>query len=142
MTFGSLPSMTATTELVVPRSIPMILPIGVPFVPDGSFFCEQIRAVNCQPPYGAKSKHLGRGVKRNPGWRAGLARAYTERMFHPVVDTWFVRRFGEPTPAQTQAWPLIADGRDVLVTAPTGSGKTLAAFLSCLDRLIAEAIEK
>jgi len=63
-------------------------------------------------------------------------------MFHPVVDTWFARRFGAPTPAQAQAWPLIAEGRDVLVTAPTGSGKTLAAFLSCLDRLIAEAIEK
>ena len=63
-------------------------------------------------------------------------------MFHPVVETWFARRFGEPTPAQTKAWPLIAAGRDVLVTAPTGSGKTLAAFLSCLDRLIAEAIEK
>jgi ATP-dependent Lhr-like helicase len=63
-------------------------------------------------------------------------------MFHPVVETWFARRFGEPTPAQTQAWPLIAEGRDVLVTAPTGSGKTLAAFLSCLDRLIAEAIDK
>jgi ATP-dependent Lhr-like helicase len=63
-------------------------------------------------------------------------------MFHPVVETWFARRFGEPTPAQTQAWPLIAEGRDVLVTAPTGSGKTLAAFLSCLDRLITEAIEK
>ncbi len=29
MTFGSLPSMTATHELVVPRSIPMILPIGI-----------------------------------------------------------------------------------------------------------------
>ena len=28
-TTGSLPSMTATTELVVPRSMPMILPIGV-----------------------------------------------------------------------------------------------------------------
>jgi ATP-dependent Lhr-like helicase len=61
-------------------------------------------------------------------------------MFHPVVETWFTRRFGAPTPAQAKAWPLIAQGRDVLVTAPTGSGKTLAAFLSCLDGLIAESI--
>ncbi len=28
MTFGSLPSITATTELVVPKSIPMIFPMG------------------------------------------------------------------------------------------------------------------
>ena len=51
-------------------------------------------------------------------------------MFHPVVATWLERRFGAPTPAQAQAWPLIAAGKDVLVTAPTGSGKTLAAFRS------------
>ncbi len=62
-------------------------------------------------------------------------------MFHPVVAEWVRRRFGGPTPAQAQAWPLIAEGRDVLVTAPTGSGKTLAAFLWALDRLVREAIE-
>jgi ATP-dependent Lhr-like helicase len=62
-------------------------------------------------------------------------------MFHPVVDTWFRTRFREPTPVQAQAWPLIAAGRDVLMTAPTGSGKTLAAFLACLDRLFREGVE-
>jgi len=62
-------------------------------------------------------------------------------MFHPVVAEWVRRRFGGPTPAQAQAWPLIAGGQDVLVTAPTGSGKTLAAFLWALDRLVREAIE-
>ncbi|MDB4979902.1 MAG: putative ATP-dependent helicase, partial [Myxococcales bacterium] len=61
-------------------------------------------------------------------------------MFHPLVATWLARRFGAPTPAQAKAWPLIAEGRDVLVTAPTGSGKTLAAFLGTLDRLVSEAI--
>src|SRR6201986_690334 len=61
-------------------------------------------------------------------------------MFHPVVQTWLERKFGAPTPAQTRAWPLIASGQDVLVTAPTGSGKTLAAFLWALDQLVAEAI--
>jgi ATP-dependent Lhr-like helicase len=61
-------------------------------------------------------------------------------MFHPVVATWLERRFGAPTPAQERAWPLIAAGQDVLVTAPTGSGKTLAAFLWALDRLVGEAI--
>ncbi|HEY4395753.1 MAG TPA: DEAD/DEAH box helicase [Polyangia bacterium] len=60
--------------------------------------------------------------------------------FHPVVQGWLGRKFGAPTPAQAQAWPLIASGKDVLVTAPTGSGKTLAAFLWALDRLVSEAI--
>jgi ATP-dependent Lhr-like helicase len=62
-------------------------------------------------------------------------------MFHPVVETWFRRRFAAPTAAQTGAWPIIAAGRDVLITAPTGSGKTLAAFLACLDRLVRRSIE-
>ncbi len=60
---------------------------------------------------------------------------YTGAMFHPVVESWFRARYTEPTPVQAGAWPLIADGQDVLLTAPTGSGKTLAAFLACLDRL-------
>jgi ATP-dependent Lhr-like helicase len=60
-------------------------------------------------------------------------------MFHPLVDAWFSRRFGAPSPVQERAFPVIAGGSDTLVTAPTGSGKTLAAFLSCLDRLVAEA---
>jgi ATP-dependent helicase Lhr and Lhr-like helicase len=62
-------------------------------------------------------------------------------MFHPVVDQWFRARYAAPTPVQTQAWPLIAGGHDVLLTAPTGSGKTLAAFLACLDRLFREALD-
>jgi ATP-dependent Lhr-like helicase len=61
-------------------------------------------------------------------------------MFHPVVDRWFRARYTAPTPVQAGAWPLIAAGRDVLLTAPTGSGKTLAAFLACLDRLFREAV--
>jgi ATP-dependent helicase Lhr and Lhr-like helicase len=62
-------------------------------------------------------------------------------MFHPVVEGWFRARFSEPTPVQAGAWPLIAAGQDVLLTAPTGSGKTLAAFLACIDRLFRKAIE-
>jgi ATP-dependent Lhr-like helicase len=61
-------------------------------------------------------------------------------MFHPLVATWLARRFGAPTPAQARAWPLIREGKDVLVAAPTGSGKTLSAFLSALDTLVAQAI--
>ena len=58
--------------------------------------------------------------------------------FTPQVRDWFKRAFAEPTEAQRQAWPAIAAGQNVLVSAPTGSGKTLAAFLWALDRLVAE----
>jgi ATP-dependent Lhr-like helicase len=51
------------------------------------------------------------------------------------VRDWFLATFGQPTPAQAQAWPVIARGEHTLVLAPTGSGKTLAAFLWAIDRM-------
>jgi ATP-dependent Lhr-like helicase len=63
------------------------------------------------------------------------------RWAHPLVQEWFVRRFGTPTEPQELGWPVIRDGRPVLISAPTGSGKTLAAFLICIDGLIRKAIE-
>jgi ATP-dependent Lhr-like helicase len=58
--------------------------------------------------------------------------------FSPRVREWFEAAFAQATPAQAQAWPAIASGEHVLVSAPTGSGKTLAAFLWGLDRLATE----
>src|SRR3954447_7500436 len=60
--------------------------------------------------------------------------------FTPQVRDWFLRAFSAPTEAQAQAWPAIARGENVLLSAPTGSGKTLAAFLWALDRLVAEPV--
>ena len=62
-------------------------------------------------------------------------------LFHPLVAAWFRERVGSPTDAQAAAWPAIARGEHVLVTAPTGSGKTLAAFLWALDRLMTGKLE-
>jgi ATP-dependent helicase Lhr and Lhr-like helicase len=59
---------------------------------------------------------------------------------HPVIQEWFVRRFGTPTEPQEQGWPRILERRPTLISAPTGSGKTLAAFLICIDRLLRKAI--
>jgi ATP-dependent helicase Lhr and Lhr-like helicase len=58
--------------------------------------------------------------------------------FSPSVRAWFDGAFAAPTQAQAQAWPAIATGEHVLISAPTGSGKTLAAFLWALDRLTAD----
>jgi ATP-dependent Lhr-like helicase len=59
---------------------------------------------------------------------------------HPIVQEWFVRKFGTPTEPQEQGWPHILAGRTTLISAPTGSGKTLAAFLICIDTLVRKAL--
>jgi ATP-dependent Lhr-like helicase len=59
---------------------------------------------------------------------------------HPLVQEWFVERFGTPTEPQEKGWPHILAGRTTLISAPTGSGKTLAAFLACIDRLVRKAL--
>jgi ATP-dependent helicase Lhr and Lhr-like helicase len=56
-------------------------------------------------------------------------------VFSARTREWFSGAFEAPTAAQEQAWPAIASGDHVLISAPTGSGKTLAAFLYAIDRL-------
>ena len=60
-------------------------------------------------------------------------------VFDPLIHGWFRERFGTATDIQRQAWPAIAAGENVLLTAPTGSGKTLTAFLWALNQLLVGA---
>ena len=57
------------------------------------------------------------------------------RLFEAQTAEWFEKTLGGPTPVQELAWPAIAAGGHVLVSAPTGTGKTLSAFLVFLDRM-------
>ena len=59
---------------------------------------------------------------------------------HPVVQEWFLTKFGSATEPQEQGWPAILRGETTLISAPTGSGKTLAAFLVAIDQLLRLAV--
>ncbi len=59
-----------------------------------------------------------------------------ELEFHSIISEWFSETYGSPTDIQKKAWPLIASGKHLLITAPTGSGKTLAAFLWAIHQLL------
>ncbi len=61
-------------------------------------------------------------------------------LFHPLIREWFLGAVGSPTEVQERAWPEIARGSHVLVSAPTGTGKTLTAFLWGIDRLVTGAL--
>ena len=62
--------------------------------------------------------------------------------FHPAIQSWFSNTFEKATEVQKQSWQSIAKGQHTLLAAPTGSGKTLAAFLSSINKLIIEGLER
>ncbi|MCM1174676.1 MAG: DEAD/DEAH box helicase [Blautia sp.] len=62
-------------------------------------------------------------------------------LFEAETAEWFRETLGEPTPVQKEAWPAIAEGGHVLVSAPTGTGKTLSAFLVFLNKMKKSAAE-
>ena len=71
-----------------------------------------------------------------------LAPAHLPSDFHPVLRQWWQGRFAEPTEAQLEGWRAIRAGGDTLIAAPTGSGKTLAAFLTAIDDLLRESLQR
>ena len=68
--------------------------------------------------------------------------------FHAVLQQWWAKRFATsegvmpPTQAQVEGWQSIRSGDHTLIAAPTGSGKTLAAFLTAIDQLFREGLDK
>jgi ATP-dependent Lhr-like helicase len=57
------------------------------------------------------------------------------RYLNEYTLKWFTGKYGDFTPAQEKAIPIIKEGRNVLISSPTGTGKTLAAFLAIIDDL-------
>src|SRR4051794_32713805 len=55
---------------------------------------------------------------------------------HPALAAWLRYRFGSPTTVQRLAWPALASGGHVLISAATGTGKTLAALMPVLGELL------
>ena len=64
--------------------------------------------------------------------------SYMHVFTQPTKD-WISHTFAAPTAVQQEAWPVIAEGGSVLISAPTGTGKTLSAFLVFIDKLQALA---
>lgn len=62
-------------------------------------------------------------------------------LFDKETVKWFEDTLGEPTPVQKEAWPIIAERKHALISAPTGTGKTLSAFLIFLDGMKRQAQE-
>jgi len=54
----------------------------------------------------------------------------------PIMQALALKDYGQPTPIQAEAIPILLGGRDLLGIAQTGTGKTAAFMLPSIDRLI------
>ncbi|PXW92954.1 superfamily II DNA/RNA helicase [Streptohalobacillus salinus] len=62
--------------------------------------------------------------------------------FKPFIQAqWEKEGFEKLMPIQTEVFPLLRAGKDVLATSPTGSGKTLAYLLPVLDQLETDTVD-
>ena len=53
----------------------------------------------------------------------------------PAYDLLRSSNFSTPTPIQSQAWPAVLSGLDLIGVAQTGSGKTLSYILPAVTHL-------
>ncbi|WP_349729770.1 DEAD/DEAH box helicase [Peribacillus frigoritolerans] len=52
-----------------------------------------------------------------------------------IQEVWKKSGFGQLTPIQTKAIPVIVEGKDIMAESPTGTGKTLAYLLPLLEKV-------
>ncbi|MFD6440106.1 DEAD/DEAH box helicase [Peribacillus sp. NPDC060186] len=52
-----------------------------------------------------------------------------------IQEVWKKSGFGQLTPIQTKAIPVIVEGKDIMAESPTGTGKTLAYLLPLLEKI-------
>ncbi|MDQ6595992.1 DEAD/DEAH box helicase [Bacillus salipaludis] len=52
-----------------------------------------------------------------------------------LQEAWQKSGFAEPTAIQTEAIPLVLEGKDLIAESPTGTGKTLAYLLPLLNKV-------
>lgn len=59
-----------------------------------------------------------------------------------LLEALYYMGFEKATPIQTEAIPLVLEGRDLLASAQTGTGKTAAFMLPILDQVIKSGVDK
>lgn len=59
-----------------------------------------------------------------------------------ILDEIYKNKFEKPSPIQSQAWPLLLQGHDLIGIAQTGTGKTLAFLLPAMIHIDSQPVPR
>lgn len=59
-----------------------------------------------------------------------------------ILDEIYKNKFEKPSPIQSQAWPILLQGQDLIGIAQTGTGKTLAFLLPAMIHIDSQPIPR
>ncbi|XP_075527278.1 putative ATP-dependent RNA helicase DDX43 [Dermacentor variabilis] len=59
-----------------------------------------------------------------------------------ILDEIYKNKFSKPSPIQSQAWPILLQGQDLIGIAQTGTGKTLAFLLPALIHIDSQPVPR
>ncbi|XP_077498085.1 putative ATP-dependent RNA helicase DDX43 [Amblyomma americanum] len=59
-----------------------------------------------------------------------------------ILDEIYKNKFEKPSPIQSQAWPILLQGRDLIGIAQTGTGKTLAFLLPAMIHIDSQPVPR
>uniref|UniRef100_A0A023G545 RNA helicase n=1 Tax=Amblyomma triste TaxID=251400 RepID=A0A023G545_AMBTT len=79
-------------------------------------------------------KYLGQDANPPPDIATNPVMTFEQAFanYPEILDEIYKNQFVKPSPIQSQAWPILLQGRDLIGIAQTGTGKTLAFLLPAM----------
>lgn len=89
-------------------------------------------------------KYLGPGGEPPSDVATNPVRTFEEAFsnYPEILDEIYKNKFEKPSPIQSQAWPILLQGHDLIGIAQTGTGKTLAFLLPAMIHIDSQPVPR
>ncbi|XP_070384821.1 probable ATP-dependent RNA helicase DDX43 [Dermacentor albipictus] len=89
-------------------------------------------------------KYLGPGNEPPAGVATNPVSTFEEAFssYPEILDQIYKNKFTKPSPIQSQAWPILLQGQDLIGIAQTGTGKTLAFLLPAMIHIDSQPVPR
>ncbi|XP_049517454.1 probable ATP-dependent RNA helicase DDX43 isoform X2 [Dermacentor silvarum] len=89
-------------------------------------------------------KYLGPEQQQRPDVATNPVTTFEQAFsnYPEILDEIYKNKFAKPSPIQSQAWPILLQGQDLIGIAQTGTGKTLAFLLPALIHIDSQPVPR